>query len=219
MDEEQAKAMAKQLRQPEGEEGIKTGTWMNEGNVNMNLATIEALAAQPHDQILEIGMGNGYFVKDIVGVHESIKYTGCDFSEVMVQESIKNNQSWIDKGQVAFYYNSAEQLPLPDKQFNKIFTLNTIYFWEDHGKILAELRRVLTNDGTLMIVLRPKHQMIKYPMTKYGFNMYTKEEAVDILENHGFKVVEATENMEPDFLLNGMLMKMENIIIKAVPQK
>src|SRR6476619_7183860 len=64
--------LAGQLRQPEGSLGIKVGENMNKGNRLMNL---------------EIGIGNGFFVKDIIASAKDVRYTGCDFSETMIKEA------------------------------------------------------------------------------------------------------------------------------------
>lgn len=65
MTEEQLKNIALQLRKPEGDWGIEMGEKMNVGNKFINLHTIDVLNPKANDVILEIGMGNGFFVKDI----------------------------------------------------------------------------------------------------------------------------------------------------------
>lgn len=212
MEEEQLKELAKQLRRPEGEEGIKTGKWMNEGNARMYQDCLKALAAKAQDVILEIGMGNGFFVKDILAVDSSIKYTGCDFSSVMVEESQKNNETYLANGQARFLVNTADHLPFEDATFNKILTVNTIYFWESVPKTLAELARVLQPGGVLVIGIRPKHRMQQYPMAKYGFNMFSKEDLTVALDQNGFQVIEIHENREPDYELNGKVLQVENLV-------
>ncbi len=60
---------------------------MARGNANIIHDTIRALTIERNDNILEIGMANGCFVKDIVGSEEDVRYTGCDFSEIMISEA------------------------------------------------------------------------------------------------------------------------------------
>jgi ubiquinone/menaquinone biosynthesis C-methylase UbiE len=218
MDDQSLQQLAAQLRQPTGEEGINTGDWMNKGNVQMNMNTLQIVAAVTNDTILEIGMGNGFFVKEILQKNTSIKYTGADFSEVMVAEAQRINAAWINKGQASFILADAIALPFSNSSFNKIFTVNTIYFWEDTVKILAEIKRVLMPKGKLIIALRPKHLMQNYPFTKYGFTMFTKQEVVQLLRENGFAVIQAIENPEPDFDLKGEIIKMENLIIEAIKE-
>jgi ubiquinone/menaquinone biosynthesis C-methylase UbiE len=214
MDEQSLQQIAAQLRRPTGQEGINTGDWMNRGNTQMNMDTLQIVDAA-NDAILEIGMGNGFFVHQIAEKHSSVKYTGADFSEVMVAEAQRINAEWINKGQATFILSDAIALPFSNSSFNKIFTINTIYFWEDAVKILAELKRVLLPKGKLIIALRPKRLMQNYPFTKYGFAMFSKEEVVQLLTQNGFTVTQSIENQEPDFDLNGEIIKMENLIIEA----
>ena len=160
MDEQSLQQLAAQLRQPNGEEGIKTGEWMNRGNVHINLDTLEIVNAAAGDTVLEIGMGNGFFVNKILQQHNSIQYTGADFSAVMVAGAERINAAWIKNGQAKFVLTNGITLPFANESFNKIFTINTIYFWDDSIKILDEIKRVLQPKGKLIITLRTKRQML-----------------------------------------------------------
>ena len=217
MTEEELKEMAAQLRKPAGEKGLKTGEWMNSGNFQMNQDTLRVLEPKNGDSILEIGMGNGLFVKNILENRPSLRYTGCDFSHEMVEEAKKMNNFWVNNEQARFINTSAIKLPFENKSFDKIFSVNTIYFWDNEPAILKEFKRVLKPGGCFILALRPKHQMIKYPFTKYGFSMFSKEEVFILLQNNGFIVTQSYENTEPDFELNGEAMKMENLIVAAKP--
>jgi ubiquinone/menaquinone biosynthesis C-methylase UbiE len=218
MEEASLRQLAAQLRQPSGEPGRLTGEWMNRGNVQMNSDTIKVLAATAGDNILEVGMGNGFFVQEIVQQDTGIQYTGADFSEVMIAEASRINSAWINNGQVNFVLADVAALPFADAAFNKIFTINTIYFWNDPVKILAELKRVLQPKGTLIITLRPRRHMQNYPFVKYGFTMYSREEAESLLTQQGFTIAQTLENREPDFDLNGQTVPMENLVIEAVKE-
>ncbi|MDY8137429.1 class I SAM-dependent methyltransferase [Aquimarina sp. 2201CG5-10] len=215
MTTDQLKTIAQQLRKPEGLQGIEVGNKMNLGNALINLATIEALSLKNNDKLLEIGMGNGGFVKDIFAINDSIKYVGCDYSQTMVDEAEKINKMFIDKHQAQFHHTGAEQLPFQDDSFNTVFTINTIYFWENITKILSEIWRVLKPGGTLIIALRPKSSMQTYPFTKYGFRMYNKKELSVALEKNAFRMIQFIEKEEPPQKVNGTLMKVETLIVCA----
>jgi ubiquinone/menaquinone biosynthesis C-methylase UbiE len=218
MNEEQAKYLAAQLRKPHGSEALATGEWMNKGNVYINLDTIEILQPEANDTILEIGMGNGFFVKDILQKNAAVYYIGCDFSEEMVAEAAKINTAWTASGRARFVCADMMYMPFDDAVFNKVFTINTIYFWEDAPCVLAEIKRVLTNDGKFILTLRPKHLMEKYPFTQYGFKMFTKEDCIQLLNKNGFNVLNAHERQEPDFDMNGEMIPIESLVIEAVKQ-
>ncbi|RYU97486.1 class I SAM-dependent methyltransferase [Emticicia agri] len=215
MHEETLKEMARQLRQPHGEHAAEVGERMNKGNQEINLLTIQTLDAQANDVILEIGMGNGFFVKDILSLAPAIHYIGCDFSEPMVEAAILLNKEFINNSQAKFFVASADALPFESPTFNKVFTVNTIYFWDNPASVLHELKRVLKPQGQLLIAIRPKEIMEQYAFTQYGFTMYTKEDLSLLLEENGFKIIQAIEAQEPDQEINGETIKVGSLIICA----
>jgi ubiquinone/menaquinone biosynthesis C-methylase UbiE len=150
MEEQELKEIARQLRKPEGEFGLKIGIEMNKSNSVMNKFAIEKLNLSAGNNILEIGMGNGCFVKEILSADQNITYTGADFSDLMVNECKNFNKDWIDKKRASFIKEDASDLPFDDNTFNKILTVNTVYFWDDHRSILKELHRVLKPGGYLL---------------------------------------------------------------------
>lgn len=215
MDEETLKEFARQLRKPEGEFGIQVGDKMNKGNAHMYSFTIEALQVFPHTNILEIGMGNGLFVKDILTIDPSVTYSGCDYSSAMVCESIKHNQQFITEGRAKFFEASADKLPFHDSTFDTAFTINTLYFWNDHQAVLAEVWRVLKPGGKFLIAIRPKSLMQYYPFVKYGFNMFSSDEVAALLNKNGFMTKSILEKEEPEQEINGQRVKVATLIVIA----
>lgn len=209
------KVIAAQLRKPTGEFATKVAETMNEGNRQINLDAIDALNLSVGDQILEIGMGNGFFVKEILSRSNELKYTGCDFSKEMVEQSTQMNAELVDDGQVSFYLNNGIKLPFEKESYDKVLTINTLYFWADQALILSEIWNVLKPKGQLTIAIRPKSVMKKYPFTEHGFNMFDKEEVIYLLEQYNFKVTEVFENEEPEQDFGGVKMKVANLVVNA----
>lgn len=219
MDEEQIKAIAAQLRKPEGEFGKQLGVRMNDSNQYINRNTITTVDPAPGDNILEIGMGNGFFVNEILSADQSIRYTGCDFSEIMVEEASRLNEAFVKTGRAKFIHGEADNLPFISGTFNKVFTVNTLYFWENSSKIFAEIRRVLEPQGQLVIGIRPRSNMAQLPFVKYGFTMFSKEELTDLLARNFFNTLNVQENTEPEQELNGEKFSMVSLIVTAVKQE
>jgi ubiquinone/menaquinone biosynthesis C-methylase UbiE len=207
--------IAEQLKKPAGEMGKQVAEKMNLGNQLINEWTIEKLNPSANDKILEIGMGNGGFVKGILAVDSSIFYFGCDISELMIEEASRLNKMLIDKKQAEFILATADHLPFQDASFNKVFTVNTIYFWDDPSKDLSEIHRVLENNGKLVISVRPKSIMLTYPFTQYGFKLFSKDDLVELLSANRFRIIDVMEKTEPDQEVNGNIIKVESLIVSA----
>lgn len=210
---EELAEIARQLRKPSGETGIIVGQMMNEGNRAMNLHSIAVLDPQPGDSILEIGMGNGYFIKNIVNLDTSINYCGIDHSLEMVEEASRINAKWVANERVKFIHHQGKAFPLANSQFNKVFTVNTFYFWDDPEKMLAEIKRVLVPEGLLILSLRPRHIMEQYPFTKNGFMVLDLDEIKQMLNSNGFSIKNITKVVEPDHQFDELPEKRESIIL------
>jgi len=209
------KAVAEQLRRPDGDFGRKIADNMNISNRLINENTIHNLAINAGDNILEIGMGNGFFVKDILAINGAVKYTGCDFSETMVTEATKLNQAFVKSGQAKFILANAAELPFADNSFDKIFTVNTIYFWQNPAAQLAEIQRLLKPKALMVIGLRPKHVMQNYPFTQHGFILYSKADVIQLLEENNFKVTHIAEEKEPAQQIADITVLPESLIVVA----
>lgn len=217
--EELFKSLAKQLRHPDGAMGKEVAEKMNKGNRLMNLETIRQLNVSDNDHILEIGMGNGFFVGDILSLANNVTYYGCDTSADMVAQAVALNGKWIDKQQASFTSGDAHHLPYDDQYFQKIFTVNTLYFWEDAGTVFKELARTLADDGLLIIAIRPKAVMEKMPVAKFGFTLFSKEDAIQILSENGFNVSNIVEKEDEDISFQDMVIKNAYLVITATKSK
>ncbi|RNC85607.1 MAG: class I SAM-dependent methyltransferase [Balneola sp.] len=214
-DEAFLKEVAAQLRKPSGEFGTEVALAMNESNKTMNLATISALQIEEGNHILEIGMGNGFFVSQILEQADDLRYTGIDYSEDMVQLASSVNREYIEKGLAVFHTSPAQHLPVSEQSIDRLFTINTLYFWNDHTSILNEFRRVITLEGLLVISIRPENCLKEYPSTQFNFEYYTNEKVSSLLEDHGLAVQEIINKKEPETEVLGKVIIPEYSIIIA----
>lgn len=215
MEEQQLRQIASQLHQPHGDGGIEVGQRMNVGNELINRRAIAQLAVQPSDRILELGPGNGFFARELVAVSPLVRYTGCDLSEVMIEQANQLNAELVQSGQVQFVLRTGSALPFPDASFNKLLTINTLYFWNDPAAELAEIHRVLVPGGLVIIGIRPRRLMEQMPFVTYGFTLYHPEQAADLLTANGFEVVNLIVEPEPGQVFFGKSIHMETVLICA----
>lgn len=178
--------IAAQLARPSGEEGIEVGNRMNQSNEQITLDTIDLLDLADGDEILELGPGNAKFAEYAIQKAPNIKYVGADISEVMIDEAHKINSAFCKDGSASFYLIKGDELPFSDECFEKIFTVNTLYFWKNPLKQLEELHRVLKPSGVLCIAIRSKDFMETLPFTKFGFTLYSPEEGMELFKQSAF---------------------------------
>lgn len=184
--EEYLKEIARQLSCPDGEHGVKTGEVMNINNIGMTHSAIEALKLEAGDVILEIGHGNGGHIGYLLKKAKELKYFGIDISETIIAEAERISESFIKENQVSFKHSNGESIPFKDQTFDKIFTVNTIYFWKDPIQYLKEIKRVLKPNGLFVLCFADKTFMQNLPFTQYGFELYDEETATKLLAKSGF---------------------------------
>ncbi len=192
----EAKQVAAQLRCPNGEEAVDVAKQMNKTNLALNQKCIGLMQLQAGDKVLEIGPGNGAFAEDVVNTAEHIRYFGLDWSREMVDEALRINQHLIESGKVQFQQgNSAKQI-YHNNQFDKVFTVHTLYFWENPMQHLAEIKRVLQPTGLFGIAFGHRDFMQDLPFTAYGFELYDAQSVSNLLEQVGFTVIEQQLHVE-----------------------
>lgn len=182
------KAVAAQLANPHGEAGVKTAKHMNISNADMTRHAVDLLGCETDERVLEIGPGNGLFAEYVLSKAKGIHYTGADMSETMIDAAREINKHHIDAGQVAFEWVDGLHLPYADRAFNRIFTINTLYFWKNPAMQLAEIKRVLIPGGTFCLAIASKAFMETLPFTQYGFTLYSAHEAQELLLTNGFAI-------------------------------
>ncbi|HKG07151.1 MAG TPA: class I SAM-dependent methyltransferase [Pedobacter sp.] len=194
--EEQLMETARQLSCPSGAYGITTAGNMAVHNSNMISVTISTLKSEDKDRILEIGPGGGSHVPEVLHQASALLYYGVDISELMVAESSKFNKELVTSGRATFNLSDGETLDFVDDFFNRVFTVNTLYFWKDPDAFAAEILRVLKPGGTLCVAFAPRSFMEQLPFTKYTFRLYSAEEAKELFQRKGFVLKELDIHQE-----------------------
>ncbi|MEO6174255.1 MAG: class I SAM-dependent methyltransferase [Flavobacterium circumlabens] len=189
MKKEELQAIAAQLKHPTGEKGIEMANMMHETNINMTRHSIQNLNIAAENKILELGHGNASHLEFVMQQAEKLTYYGLEMSELMFQEARQINRNYVSQKQAFFSLYDGNAIPFQDSFFDKIFTVNTIYFWQEPEKFLLEIYRILKPDGNFCLTFAEESFMKQLPFTAYEFTLYSTEKVQLLIEKTAFKIV------------------------------
>src|SRR3954464_3356769 len=109
----------------------------------------EALAAEPGDEVLDVGCGPGFYVVDILdilGANGSV--TGVDASRAML--AIAGRKAG-DRPNVRLLEGEATKLPVDDASVDRAISVQVFEYLSDVDAALAELMRVVRPGGRVVI--------------------------------------------------------------------
>lgn len=141
--------------------------------------------------VLELATGTGLIAKNIVNAAVHIEAT--DASSEMITEAKRNNHS------VKLYFSVQDMFSLPyaDKSFDVVIVSNALHIVALPEKALAEIRRVLKDDGVLIAPTFTHAEnsfsgkVKAFFMKLAGFplhNKWTNEEYLSFLQQNGWTV-------------------------------
>ncbi|MBE8719206.1 class I SAM-dependent methyltransferase [Sphingobacterium pedocola] len=186
--EQELNELAAQLRKPHGEQGIEVASMMNETNQKMTHHAIDLLKIGPDENVLELGHGNCGHLSYLFSQQKDSTYYGLEIAELMTKEAQRINRDFINRGRASFQLYDGVNIPFSTDYFNKIFTVNTIYFWTDPAALFVELYRVTKPNGIVNITFAQRDFMEKLPFTPFGFELYDTNKVISLVEQSAFKV-------------------------------
>lgn len=182
--------MASQLRQPSGWFGaFVMSRLLNRGNRKIIDRTLTLLDARAEHSILEIGFGGGSALSRLAKEASSGVITGVDVSPEMIRHAERRFRREIQKGRLRVQLGDVTHLPFASGSFDRVFTINTIYFWPDALQGLGEIYRVLKQDGLAAISIRSKEKMKKRTVTKYDFCLFSADDVAGLMRQAGFREI------------------------------
>tara|TARA_R110002050_G_scaffold268550_1_gene410685 strand:+ start:30151 stop:30570 length:420 start_codon:yes stop_codon:yes gene_type:complete len=117
----------------------------------MILESVKLLDIRNKNRMLELGHGNGSHLPEILKQSNEVKYFGMEISKVMQQKSAKINAKYVKKLIASFQIYDGRNIPYVVNFFDRIITVNTIYFWKNLIDFLNEIHRVLKPNDTFVI--------------------------------------------------------------------
>jgi ubiquinone/menaquinone biosynthesis C-methylase UbiE len=178
---------------PNGFGGIISTKIMNIINQRQYKAVLENIQIKQNQNILDIGFGNGYLINKLLKQNIPKNIYGIEISNDMINKVKNKNKKYIDSGILKIFLENTSETSFENNIFDKIYTINTIYFWQELDKCFSEIKRIIKPDGIFINVIYTKEYLNKIIYTKYGFNKYSTEEMENITKDNGMEIIKTIE--------------------------
>jgi SAM-dependent methyltransferase len=175
------KWLSGQFRRPSGLGGRMVACFMNRQNAALYDAVINEVGNGL--DVLEIGFGNGQLLKTLLAGTDS-RFFGIDISPDMVRLANGRNREAVRDGRLTLAEASVDDIPFK-KGFDVIYSINTVYFWDDLRTGLEEIYSKLRDGGKFLNVCYTKEALDSLSQTK-TYKKYMEEEFLDAARSVGF---------------------------------
>ncbi|KAA8732387.1 class I SAM-dependent methyltransferase [Acinetobacter qingfengensis] len=191
-DIETLQQIAAQLRQPQGEKGLEMAAMMHQSNWPMTKHCIDLLQLDAKQHILELGHGNAAHLDYLLKQQAHLYYEGLEISELMYEEAQHLNHTAIMKQQAHFQCYDGFTLPFTSATFDRIFSVNSIYFWQQPKAFLQALGDLLKPQGLINLTFADKTFMQTLPFTQFNFELYDLEQLQTLAESSNLFIQQHT---------------------------
>lgn len=132
---------------------------------------VSVLRLNKKSRVLDMGCGLGgisEYISDITNAH----VTGVDFASEVIKRAKERTKKKKDR--LVFRVTDIRNPRLPEKSFDAVITIDTLYFVKDLGKTIRRMRSILTPGGQMALfytqVAKPDESldMLKPEGTKLG---------------------------------------------------
>lgn len=179
-----------QLRCPSGQNGLQMAKTMHQSNIGMIRRSIDFLTPEKGEKVLELGHGNCEHLPEVLLKAADLSYCGLEISGTMRDEAIRLNKKYMCDGKVEFKLYDGKTVPFGNILFDKIFTVNTLYFWEDPAGLLDQLFEILRPSGKCVVTFAQKEFMKRLPFVNKKFRLYDNADISAFIRKSKFECCE-----------------------------
>lgn len=149
--------LTRQLGRPSGRLGAVVLRLLDRANAGLNAAAIAAADVRPGDVVLDLGFGGGVGLRLLA--QAGAVPVGAELSADAVSGARRRHPG------LELVQAGADALPFADGRFAAVVSVNTVYFWPDVPRGLAELHRVLAPGGRLVLAIEAADRIADSPVT------------------------------------------------------
>jgi arsenite methyltransferase len=178
--------------------------FLNATNMAFIRTSVGLLGLKPDDRVLDVGFGGGYSLLALAERIPNGQVVGVDHSRDMVNAAASLIRARKLHARIRVRWGNVVKLPFAARTFDKVFTVNTIYYWPDLSLGLREITRVLKPGGRLMVGFRSPASLRLVTLAWDNFKRYEPQEVAAAMRNVGFRLLRVehpTLSQTPDDLV------------------
>jgi ubiquinone/menaquinone biosynthesis C-methylase UbiE len=161
---------------------------LNIANRRVMRVTIDLLEAKPTDTVLDIGFGGGYSLTRLAEKVTRGKVTGVDYSREMVDSAAVLVRARHLQSRIRVRQGDVARLPFHARTFDKVVTVNSIYFWPDPDAGFREIARVLKPSGQVAVGFRSPVSLRLLTIGWKDFSLHEPREVAEMMKQAGLRV-------------------------------
>ena len=123
---------------------------MEEGHSDVVRQVMETMDVRAGDQILDLGCGNGWATRLLAQLAPGTQAIGIDAAPAMIARAEELHSYTI---RARYEMSTFEELDFPDAKFQRIFSMEALYYSTEPARVIAEMHRLLSEGGTADIVI------------------------------------------------------------------
>ncbi|MGI6011846.1 MAG: class I SAM-dependent methyltransferase [Ruminococcus sp.] len=172
---------------PAGKSGEKMLERMNKSHGPLRDFALPLLPWRPSMRILDVGCGGGAAIAEMMKMSPDSIIDGVDYSEVSVRQSEELNREYLGK-RCSIRQADVVGLPFPDKTYDLVTAVETVYFWPDVASAFEEIRRVLKPSGIFAVINEGSDpEKCHWPPVDGFMRIYRPEELEMLMRKAGFR--------------------------------
>jgi len=168
------------------------GDEMESHHSDITNQTLAMMDLQTDDRVLDLGCGTGWATRRMAKVVTAGEIVGLDVADEMLHRAKRASRGIKN---VRYLWGSAESIPVLDDRFSKVLSVESFYYYDNQGKALDELRRVMAPGGKAFILInlyKDNHYSLRWVSElKVPVQVLSEAEYLALLSKHGFSQVEA----------------------------
>jgi|ERR1035441_986194 ubiquinone/menaquinone biosynthesis C-methylase UbiE len=163
--------------------------FLNITSMGLIRASIDLLEPKPDDRVLDIGFGGGYSLLALAERVPNGQVVGVDHSRDMVEAAANLIRGEQLQSRIRVRRGNVAKLPFAASTFDRVLTVNTIYYWPDVRAGLGEIARVLKPGGRLVVGFRSPGSLRLVTLTWNDFRRCEPQEVSEAMRKAGFRLL------------------------------